>query len=153
MIRNKPLFHISLLLGGLSLSLCARADTLMQVYQQALANDPTFQQAEADWMSIKQNLPINRSYTLPTLAFTDGYGKNKKEKASGSSNTKTYHVYELSLTQPVLDFYDWRGIGVAKAEVKSATATYLYAGQSLIQRVAQAYFQTLELPYFFEISS
>lgn len=128
----------------LSISHITSADSLIEVYQQALKNDPTYKQAEADWRSTKQDLPIAVAAALPLIEFDFQRGKAKYTTANKTKSHVNTQSYTLTATQPVIDFYDWKGITVANAEAKSATSTYYAAGLSLIQRTAKAYFQVLE---------
>ncbi|OGT40567.1 MAG: hypothetical protein A3F12_07520 [Gammaproteobacteria bacterium RIFCSPHIGHO2_12_FULL_38_14] len=132
----------------LLISPCAPADDLLQVYHQALANDPTFAQAESTWQSAKMNLPIAEAAYLPQLTTlanaTRQYNRDGPAIASSLNGYSWTYGYTLTLTQPVLNLAVWESIKGANASVKSATATYLAAQQSLMQRTASAYFSVLQ---------
>src|SRR3990167_10975773 len=68
------------------------AEDLLQVYQQALENDPKFKQSRANWQSKKMNLPIARAAYLPQFGV----------QANGSRNYT--FVSPESLT-PVFGYY------------------------------------------------
>lgn len=128
------------------------ATDLIQVYQRALKTDQIFAQAQSTWQSQKMNLPIARANYLPQVGLIgngDRYYTHSIPAAlssfSGSSNGYTWQYgYTLTLTQPVFNLPAWNAIKNADANVKSATATYLAAQQSLMQRTATAYFNVLE---------
>lgn len=126
----------------------ARAEDLMQVYEQALTNDPVFAQARSTWQSAKMNLPIAEASYLPQVATTgSATHKYNHETPTLSSTLNGYtweYGYTLTLTQPIFNAATWASIKKASANVKAATATYLAAQQSLMQRTAKAYFDALE---------
>src|SRR3990167_8008315 len=129
-----------------------RATNLMQVYRQAMKSDQIFAQAQSTWQSQKMNLPIARANYLPQVGLTGGGTRNYTRSVpsalssfSGSGNGYTWQYnYALTATQPIFNMPAWDAIKSASASVKSATATYLAAQQSLMQRTATAYFDVLE---------
>lgn len=130
---------------------CARisyATTFLQVYTQAARNDPVFVKAEANWQSQKMNLPIARSAYLPQLAITGNGARNydfyDPPSLSTINDYNWSYGYGLTITQPIFDLTAWNSIQSASAVVKAATATYLFAQQTLMQRTAQAYFSVLK---------
>src|SRR3990167_8572529 len=135
-------------------SLSVHADDLMQVYSQALAADPIFAQAQSTWKSQKMNLPIAEAGYLPQVTVTANSSRNYTQTfpnlssnvTSGiSSSSYTWQYgYAVNLTQPIFNIAAWESIKNADATVKSATASYLAAQQSLIQRTATAYFNVLQ---------
>lgn len=138
----------SVLIAGFMLS-SAHADNLMQVYQQAIKSDPIFAQAESTWHSQKMNLPIAESGYLPQVSITASAKRDydKTVPYLSSFNTNSYswiYGYTLNATQPIFNFTVWAQIKGADANVKAATATYLAAQQSLMQRTATAYFNVLK---------
>jgi outer membrane protein len=135
-------------------SLSARADDLMQVYNQALAADPVFAQAQSTWKSQKMNLPIAEAGYLPQVTVNANSSRNyiqtfpglSTNVASGVSATSYtwQYGYSVNVTQPIFNLAAWESIKNADATVKAATASYLAAQQSLIQRTATAYFNVLQ---------
>jgi len=133
---------ISLLSITISSTVCA--ESLMQVYQQALKNDPTYQEAISTWQAAKLNLPIARSYYLPTLTLEGDYSETtKKPITTGKYTTTDTSKYTATLTQQIFNYDIWSSIKEADYTVKAATATYFAAQQSLMQRVTNAYFDVL----------
>ena len=161
----KPIIAAPLSCLLVLLCLQSHATTLSQVYQDALKSDPTYQQANADWLAAKQNLNIARAGYLPVIQLAGSYNHSKASKYSpgatswvksgntGSWNTTaagsatsslTTHSYSITATQPIFNFSAWKDISQAQASVKAATATYLAAKQDLIQRTLSAYFTVLK---------
>lgn len=125
----------------------AHAANLMQVYGEAVQNDPVFAQAESTWHSQKMNLPIAEAGYLPQLGVTGNLMRNYTDfspQTQGYPYSSWLYSYNLTLTQQVFNVQAWEAIKGASANVKSATATYLAAQQSLMQRTAQAYFAVLQ---------
>lgn len=137
---------ITILFSAL-LTLClpaSHAENLMQVYDQALKNDPTYQNAIATWQSAKVNLPIARSYLLPTITTEADYGRTNSKLNPSKKSVHTYTTsLNATLTQPLLDFDVWNSVKAASYSVKAATATYFAAQQTLMQSVTTAYFNVL----------
>jgi outer membrane protein len=124
----------------------AQADDLIQVYEQALHNDPTFKQAQSNWWSAKQNLPIAISAYLPQIEVTDAYERQYSKSRPAVVSTdgyKTQNVLTLTATQAIFDFNVWTNIAEQAASVKAATATYLASIQAEMANTATAYFAVL----------
>lgn len=143
------MFKRCLVLGLTALclgSMTAQADDLMQVYNQALHNDPTFKQAQSTWWSAKQDLPIAVSAYLPQIAVTDTLERQWNASNPNSVNNKwrSQNALTVTATQAIFDFSAWTNIAEQAASVKSATATYLASVQDLMQRTVQAYLNVLQ---------
>jgi outer membrane protein len=130
----------------------AEAIDLAGVYNQALTSDPTYHVAEATWLSARQNLPLAMVGTgapgtglFPNLTAGGLLSKNYQKSSLAGANNQSYNdqEYTLTLTQPIFNLATWSSIRQAGFGVKSAYATYIAAGQDLINRVAQAYFEVL----------
>jgi len=121
---------------------------LAEVYKQALASDPTFKSARAEWMAKKTELAIQRSAVLPQLAGTGSFSRTKQENSiDGSTKTSGYfnaNQQGLTLSQSVFDFGKWARIWRAQAQAKAAEVAFFAAAQDLIKRTANAYFDVLQ---------
>ena len=143
---------------------------LMQSYELALRNDPTYRSASKDYEAGLENNTIGRSALLPKLAAS--YNQNKNQSTqwgaqyTGGPNVSSNWSYPsnysyLQLTQPIFSLEAlarWRQ-GVAQSDLSQSK--YLYNTQDLLIRVLQAYtdllfsmdqlqFQTAERDAFFE---
>ena len=124
------------------------AADLMEVYCQAVVSDPTFQQAIAQQLVTRENVPITLAPLLPSA----GIGivpTISKSHASGpaaflGSQTARGYTSELTLSQTIFDFAQFYGFSGARSLAKGADATLSAASQALIIRTAQAYFKILE---------
>jgi outer membrane protein len=129
---------------------------LLDVYQQALANDPTFKQAYGTYMSDKEAVPQAISAILPNLSAQSSYSLINVDAhqntivAGGATlgyTVQSYYnnrSYTVNLKQPVLNFQYWHNISQANYSARSALATYNSAAQSLMQRTSSAYFAVLK---------
>ncbi|MAZ40168.1 MAG: hypothetical protein CMF49_08605 [Legionellales bacterium] len=144
-------------LGLISIANNVWAENLLQVFQQALTHDPTYQKADAQRLSTHEDVPISRSFLLPQFNAI-GYSQynNQKERVGSTINlpegpatfgagTFNYNSngYSLDLTQAVFDYAAWATLSESKLSVKSADASYVAALQSLMQRTSEAYFNVL----------
>ena len=135
----------------------ANATNLVEVYEQALVSDPTYQQAIAQQLSTKEGVPINLSVLLPNAsvaavpsitrqAFS---GSNFNTDVDGTplsprNNTQRAYTLTLTITQTVFDFSKFSKVSGAFAASKGADATLNAALQSLMIRVSSAYFAVLK---------
>jgi outer membrane protein len=63
---------------GLMLSLAAssaRSESLMEIYNMAVSNDPQFLAAGASLQASKEALPQSTANFLPTISATGSYGR------------------------------------------------------------------------------
>lgn len=142
MKRLAPLLLCSIVIA------VAQADNLVQVYQQAYKSDPTFAQAQSTWHSQQMNLPIARAGYLTQVGVTGATGWNYNSgpitNNLGQDESSWQNSFGLTLSQPIFNVATWEQIKGAGATVKSATATYLAAEQTLMQQTASAYFSVLQ---------
>jgi len=125
----------------------ANADDLIKVYREALRNDPIFAQAKSTWESQKMNLPIAEAGYLPQVSVTGNASRNYDLSNPPLTSFGPYswqYGFSLSLSQPIFNLVVWSQIKGSDASVKAATATYLEAQQSLMQRTVTGYFSVLQ---------
>lgn len=129
----------------------AKTETLMDAYYLGLANDPTFKSQYEVWMASRENIPIARANLLPQINFNASQTRYHYNNGFFSiaprpnvifNSSDTY--YDLNLSQPIFNFAYWSALFGAKANVKASTATFSYATQEFITRVATAYFAVLQ---------
>lgn len=146
---QKPL--LAMLIGSAMLTMNAQAADLLQVYQQALANDATYASARAALAAGQERTTQGRSLLMPTI----GLGGSSTH-TSGDFDTKgdalfnpdrkldsTNNRYSLQLTQPLFRWDRWESYQQSKLSQAVAEAQFAQAQQELIVRVAQAYFDVL----------
>jgi outer membrane protein len=154
---QKPL--IAVLLASAFISLNASAADLIQVYQQALANDATYASARAALSAGREKITQGRADLLPTVGITGSFIKNDNDVSPwnegqprtdglpgivvGSGSNLRTHQYTLALQQPLFRWDRWQTYQQSKLQQAIAEARFAQAQQDLITRVAQAYFDVL----------
>ena len=133
------------------MSFGAQAETLWDVYQQAVRNDPAIREAEANMQAQMQAKPRARSLLLPQLSGAAGYQYQDFSGTSGFGNLVTSETeadgtnqnWTVSLSQTLLNTDQWRRLKRADKEVAQAQIDYQVAQQDLMVRAAEAYFNVL----------
>lgn len=159
----KRIMHIGVILGLFSVNSLAWATDLMQVYQDAFNNNPTFLAQKSTSLGQIEGVPIARAGLLPAAAVTaqDGFTNfnnlsqgntspiivgGQPISLEGKDGTYRYNSngYEVSASQPIFNFTNWFTYRSAKSTADAASSTFNYALQSLISTTATAYFAVLQ---------
>ncbi len=116
----------------------AGAENLQAVYDQALAADPTMQQAEAVHRASRETRTqaILAMLPLNAVASKSWYGV-----ASQTQSTPAFA--NLNLQVNLFSWNNWIALKQANATVAQAEANYQAAREDLITRVTQQYFAVL----------
>jgi outer membrane protein len=130
---------LATLLASALLSLNAHALDLLQVYQEALANDAQYASARAAREAGQERSVQGRAGLLPVIGIG---GAHSRRDPAGFSSVDS-NTYAISLTQPLLRMANWETYEQAKLSVGISDAQFALAHQDLIVRVAQAYFDVL----------
>lgn len=151
----KPTIKIKLVtLALLSLgTLAANANTdLLDVYQDALKNDPQYKISEANLRATEQGVRINRSSLLPQVSASATKGRSDNDYSGqgldGSpsepfNNTVDSTTYRVQLSQSLFDWSQWVALEQSELRVRASELNHAASLQDLMTRTAQAYFQTL----------
>jgi len=115
---------------------------LIDVYRDALAQDPVYASARAALEANREVLPQARSGILPNISASGNFFRNERESRGVSSGYNTYG-YSLNLTQPLFRKQAWIAVDQADLQVKQSEAAFADVQQNLIVRAAQAYFDVL----------
>lgn len=134
------------------------AANLSQVFKDALACDPTYQAAIANFNAIKQDVPINVANFFPQInadglverVRNDNFTESVGNTTGGSilfSQGVFYNnraSYGVDVSQQIFNFTNWAALSNAKAVVRSEAARLNAAYQDLIIRASAAYFNVLK---------
>ena len=134
------------LLAAAFASTPALAVDLMQIYREAVANDPTFAAAQATLDAGREKMPQGRAGLLPSLTLSGSTVWNENEVKAAATTVKPHYnsnTYSLTLSQPLFRWQNWVQYGQSKLQVAQAEAQFVQAQQDLILRTAQAYFDVL----------
>lgn len=126
---------ISVALGGLSQA--ALADDLAEIYQQAKQNDPQLLRAAADRDAAFEAINSSRSQLLPQINLSAGYNVTRMDGDDDGFNGN------LALSQALYNRASWVNLDISEKQARQSDASYAVSQQSLILRVANAYFDVL----------
>src|SRR5450830_544668 len=143
---RKPL--IAVLMNSAFFSSYAHAADLIQVYQQALANDAQYASARAALSAGMERVPQGLSGLLPQISASGSNTRGNIEQIGPNQITMpTVNVhtntYNLTLAQPLFRWDRWETYQQSKLAQAIAEAQFAQVQQDLITRVAQAYFDVL----------
>ena len=144
----KHLVHLSICIASLS-SLPAYALDLVQALELAQQNDMVLQAAQAEYLAAAESESQSTSALLPAVSLSLFAQKNSTETSNAtgsfSNGTSEYTTdgYTLSLTQTLYNQQLIDAMDASESFSAQALASYEAARQSLILRLAQAYFAVL----------
>jgi len=138
----------------------AAAENLLQVYEDALANDPLIREANANRLATREARPQAWAALLPQINATLQASRNPSEaiepvfqrgEEGGPVNIFTVPTdsdtdtegYTLQLRQSVFSWQNLMALRRSAHEVAQAEVDYQAAAQDLILRVAERYFDVL----------
>lgn len=126
----------------------AWADSLNDIYQAALQNDPVLRAARASFNAEREAKNISRAALLPRLTISGDYTEaEQNENALTSPNLGLIDsettAYNATLSQAIFDMPSWYNFQGAKKLSQSARAQFSADQQRLIIRVSEAYFNVL----------
>lgn len=144
-----------LLASGLS-----HSATLLEIYEQALDNDPELAAARAAYEAGLESKNIGRSFLLPQISGAASYSENDTdserdvgEQVLGgvvfpASYTETStrgdsKVWSVTLAQPLFDMGAWYAYKQGAVQTDAAVVQFKADQQAFIVRVATAYFDVL----------
>jgi len=142
-------------LCGLFGNLAAAQESLLDVYQRAVQNDPAIREAEAAYLATAEAKPQARAGLLPTLDLSAGrssqfsenpFGANLGDGSIigvGSEIDADRNNWGIDLTQTVFNWSRFITVKQADKRVAQAETDYEAAKQDLLIRVAEVYFNVL----------
>lgn len=137
------------LLVALAFAGSAQAADLLQVYRDALGFDAQYAAARASRDAGLEKLPQGRAGLLPTIGLSASTTWNDLESTSRTTPPVTRSAeynsngWSVSLSQPLFRWQNWIGYKQGELAAAAAEAQFAQAGQDLIVRVTQAYFDVL----------
>ena len=143
--RKSP-FNVSLLCAALLCSTKVSALSLLQAYEAALRNDPTYRAAVSERAAGQQFQVLGRSHLLPSISASLSANKNQADVTSTNlfGDTKERRNYTsqaaaIQMRQPLYnpDGKARQSIGAAQAQLSEAL--FLARSQELIVRLVGLY--------------
>ena len=140
MIMNKftkPLFIISLISFNLN------SENLLDIYNEALKNDPTYKSAEYSYLADKELVVQGRAALLPSLTLSGS--TNWNEYYQDKQLQQEYNSFSSSarLAQPLFRLDSWFQYKQSKSLTNAAEADFAFEQQNLLVRTAELYFGVL----------
>lgn len=123
---------------GFGLVGTAAAEDLMQIYQQALQNDPATLQSQANKDAAYSGITQNQASLLPQIDLD-----LSASRTNGDIHRETNDI-TVSFSQSVWDYSNWKNLERAELIASQADANYGFAKQDLIVRTVTAYFDVLQ---------
>ena len=116
------------------------AENLLDIYNEALKNDPTFKAAEYSYLADKELVVQGRAALLPSLTLSGS--TNWNEYYQDKQLQQEYNSFSSSarLTQPLFRLDSWFQFKQSKSLTNAAEAEFAYEQQNLLVRTAELYF-------------
>jgi outer membrane protein len=136
---NKKILVTSLL----ALSIHSAADSLLDVYNDALENDPQYKSAEFSYLAGKEIKVQGRAGLLPNISISAQTNWNEYYQNGDLQNEYNNFSSSARLTQPLIRLDSWFKYRQSKFLTDAAEADFAYSQQALIVRTAELYFNVL----------
>jgi outer membrane protein len=153
---------LALLSIAVAVGLLARVadaqESLVDIYDRALENDPALREAEANYLATAEARPQARASLLPSLQLTNSTQRTDSENPnppldfqtgqpsgviSSTESQRDADNLSLSLNQTIFDWGRYVTLRQADKIVARAETEFAAAQQDLILRVATTYFEVL----------
>ena len=136
---NKKILVTSLL----ALSIHSAADSLIDIYNDALENDPQYKSAEFSYLAGKEIKVQGRAGLLPNISISAQTNWNEYYQNGDLQNEYNNFSSSARLTQPLIRLDSWFKYRQSKFLTDAAEADFAYSQQALIVRTAELYFNVL----------
>jgi outer membrane protein len=146
---------LTLVLTSLLAAPAMAQESLIDVYQRALQNDPAIREAEATYLANAEVRPQARSALLPGVTLGSSLANRFADTSGGalapdgstigsrSKFDQDSHGWSISLSQTLFDWGQYAQLRQADKRVVRAETDYEVAKQDLLIRVATRYFDVL----------
>lgn len=142
-----------------TLSQLSFSETLLEIYEQALDNDPQLRAAKAAYEANKEAYKIGRSALLPNITASAGYSDASRDfentgaqivggvlipsPDSQNSSDVTTTNYGATLRQPLFDMNKWYSYKQGAMQTEQAEAQFTSDQRAMMIRVADVYLNVL----------
>lgn len=119
-------------------------DSLLSIYHDALANDPSYAAARYAQQAAIEAQPQARAALLPQVNATLGRSRSRYESDTPQVS-RSFDSWgpALTLTVPIVRTQNWTALTQAQLAAEQAGASLAQARQDLVLRVTEAYFDVL----------
>jgi outer membrane protein len=156
MLRRSLAIALLTLLGGALPP--AAAEDLLQIYREAVANDPTLGSARATWEATQEVVPQARAGLLPSVTLQGNANHQNFHERLHTDPSLSFteqfpaYNYTVSASQPLYRKQNSVALDQAKQTVTQSDFVLGSARQDLIVRVAQAYLDILLARFNIELT-
>lgn len=156
MLKRTLVFVLGAAMGAVLPS--AAAEDLLQIYRDALANDPTLASARATWLATQESVPQARAGLLPSVTLVGNanrqnfYEKLHTDPSQSVTENFPAYNYTVSASQPLYRKQNLVALDQAKQTVGQSDFVLTSVRQDLIVRVAQAYLDVLLARFNIELT-
>ena len=119
------------------------SENILEIYNEALKNDPTYKAAEFSFLADKEILVQGRAALLPSITITGS--TNWNEYYQNKELQQEYNSFSSSanISQPLFRLDTWFQFRQSKSLKNAAEAEFAFEQQNLILRTAELYFGVL----------
>jgi len=159
MIKHMKFKYFALVVGAVLVPVTGTAESLLEIYQQALQSDPLIHEADARRLAASEAAPQARGALFPQLEANARYTTTESSGnrfvtqftadgslVSGSApfdSSTDNEFWDIGLRQTIFRWDQVVGLKQAHKMVAQAEADYEAAQQDLMIRVATRYFEVL----------
>lgn len=137
-MKSKYLITLLLFVSG-----NVASDSLLDIYNDALENDPQYKSAEFSYLSGKEIKVQGRAALLPNVTLSAQTNWNEYYQLGELQNEYNNFSAAARITQPLIRLDSWFKYRQSKFLTDAAEADFAYSQQTLIVRTAELYFGVL----------
>ena len=137
-MKSKYLITLLLFISG-----NVASDSLLDIYNDALENDPQYRSAEFSYLSGKEIKVQGRAALLPNVTLSAQTNWNEYYQLGELQNEYNNFSAAARITQPLIRLDSWFKYRQSKFLTDAAEADFAYSQQTLIVRTAELYFGVL----------
>jgi len=128
---------------ALFISFNISSESLLDIYNEALENDPTYKAAEYSYLADKELKVQGRASLLPSITLSGS--TNWNEYYQNKELQQQYNSFSTSarVTQPLFRLDTWFQYRQSKSLTDAAEADFAFEQQNLLVRTAELYFGVL----------
>ena len=125
------------------ISMAVNSENILDIYNEALENDPTYRAAEYSYLADKQILVQGRAALLPSITLSGS--TNWNEYYQNDELQQEYNSFSTNarVSQPLFRLDTWFNFKRSKSLTNAAEADFAFEQQNLLLRTAELYFGVL----------
>ena len=118
-------------------------ESLLDIYNEALENDPTYRAAQYTFLADKELKVQGRAALLPNISISGTTNWNEYYQNKVLQQNYNSFGSQATLSQPLFRLDYWFNYKSSKALTDAAEADFAYEQQNLLVRTAEVYFGVL----------